>query len=168
MNRREARRALALAGVLALLALVLRLTPVKAPRAPTPVEPGMAGPPSPAAWLEPSADGSLYAAIVDGNVFSPDRTAPPLPSAGTLGAGAAGAPAARPGQRFRLSGLVRGPDGWVALIDADPDLPGAELYQVGDSVGTYLLEQATDSLVVLRRGARTQILRLDTISGRIP
>jgi hypothetical protein len=56
----------------------------------------------------------------------------------------------------------------VALIDADPDLPGAELYQVGDSVGTYLLEQATDSLVVLRRGARTQILRLDTISGRIP
>ena len=34
----------------------------------------------------------------------------------------------------RLFGISRGPGGAVALIDADPDVPGAEVYRIGDTV----------------------------------
>jgi hypothetical protein len=167
VNRRQGRWALGTAGSLALLALILRLWPVGVPT----VEAEASAAPvtaSPGDWVGGADGAELYSGIVEGNVFAPDRTPPPLRAGDAVVAEPRVVPAAPRRPRYRLSGIVQGPDGLVALIDADPLFPGAELYQVGDSVGPYVLEEATDSLVVLRLNGQTQILRLDTISGRIP
>lgn len=168
MNRRQGRWTLGTAGALAALALVLRVWPVGVPTVVAEAPPTDPVAVDPAEWVGGDGGAELYAGIVEGNVFAPDRTPPPLRAEDAAVAEPRMVPTAPRRPRYRLSGIVQGPDGLVALIDADPLFPGAELYQVGDSVGPYVLEQATDSLVVLRLNRETQILRLDTISGRIP
>lgn len=167
MTRRQALAVAGTAGLLVVLAALVRLTPVGLPDAGT--EP-VAAPALPAALpaaSTPSGDVGGYAGIVEGNLFAPDRNPPPPAETGEAPVVAAQGEGSGPElPRYRLSGIVEGPDGFVALIDADPAFPGAELYRVGDSVGPFVLEQATDSTVVLRRGRATRTLRLDSISGR--
>src|SRR3989441_7515731 len=74
-----------------------------------------------------------YEAIVAANIFSQARTAPLVrfAPAGRAVRGTASA-AARP--PLKLYGITVGPPGALALIDADPKIPGAEIYRVGDLV----------------------------------
>lgn len=163
MTRRQARLVAAVSGAFLLLALWLRLAPPGV-RLPALEQPQAA---FAAETLPPGADAveaDAYGNVIEGNIFSPSREAPAArqqPSAGET-------PLARPPRRLRLSGIVRGPDGIVALIDADPAIPGAELYRLGDQVGPYRVEEATDSVVVLRGASGTQVLRLDSGPGRVP
>jgi hypothetical protein len=54
----------------------------------------------------------------------------------------------------------------VALIDANPAIPGAEIYRLGDRVSIYRLEMISDTLVVLRSDSGVRRLRLESPSGR--
>ena len=164
MTRRQARFVAAASGALLLLALGLRLTPpgVRLP-ALEQTQPAYAA----AETLAPGRDAveaDGYANVIEGNIFSPSRQAPATRQAPSVDE----PPLVRPPRRLRLSGIVRGPDGIVALIDADPAIPGAELYRLGDQVGPYRVEEATDSVVVLRGASGTQVLRLDSGPGRVP
>jgi hypothetical protein len=164
MSRRQARGAAVVAGVLLLLALWLGIAPVKPPApAPRPLPPLSAIQASSSSG--PRQDPALYREVVQGNILSPSRTAPAPREALRPGAGAAGSSGDGPRRRLRLSGIVRGPEGVVALIDADPAVPGAELYRQGDRVGPYRLVEATDSVIVLRGASGTQVLRLDPLPG---
>jgi hypothetical protein len=48
----------------------------------------------------------------------------------------------------------------VALIDADPRIPGAEVYRVGDEVRGGRIAAVTDSTVVIARPSGPLTLRL--------
>ena len=140
----------------------LRFAPVPA------VEVSGAGPvASRAAMLPrpgPPADPKRYAAIVGSNAFSPGRTAPAerfVPE----GLRRETKPAARAPRKpaeplARLFGISRGSGGAVALIDADPAVPGAEVYRVGDAVRGGRLTAIGDSTVVVSRPSGPLVLRL--------
>jgi hypothetical protein len=111
--------------------------------------------------------------IVSTNIFSPDRTpprrryAPPspvavqAPSADTLRTGP---------PPLRLYGVtLSAAAGGVALIEADPRIPGAEVYRIGDDVREALLVALSESTAVLEwpGGGRT-VLRLVPRSPRRP
>jgi len=100
-----------------------------------------------------------YEAIVAANIFSQARTAPLVrfAPAGRAVRGTASA-AARP--PLKLYGITVGPQGAVALIDADPKIPGAEIYRVGDLVAGARLVAITDSTVTLAQPSGPLILRL--------
>jgi len=51
-------------------------------------------------------------------------------------------------------------NGAVALIDADPKIPGAEIYHVGDRVAGATISSITDSTVVLARPSGPLTLHL--------
>jgi hypothetical protein len=61
---------------------------------------------------------------------------------------------------IRLYGIARGGGGAVALIDADPRVPGAEVYRVGDLVRGSRVTAVTDSTVVLSGRGGSSVLRL--------
>ena len=108
-----------------------------------------------------------YEEIARANVFTADRS----PPASRYTPGGAPAAAARPASTtpsLRLYGLAVGPDGAVALIDADPTIPGAEIYRVGDQVGLYRLLSIADTFVVLAGPAGERTLRLQTPQRRSP
>ncbi len=71
----------------------------------------------------------------------------------------------------RLYGVTLRANGAVALIDADPAVPGAEIYRVGDPIaGGRLVEIGAVSVVIERRSGR-QVIRLETepsVRGRAP
>ena len=112
-------------------------------------------------------DREPYWGIVEGNVFSAAREDPRsgsprwTPLVAESATPVTTAPTSGP-RRYRLSGIVGTAGGFVALIDADPRLPGAELYRVGDRVGPFVLTEANDSVVVLSGTSGTQVLRLET------
>lgn len=133
----------------------------------------------PAAVAAPEAplDGSSQAAailtfqeIVRANVFS-DRRAPPprryVPPhlVARARAPAASTPAA---PRIRLYGVATGERGSVALIDADPAIPGAEIYRPGDAVGIYHLESIATSFVVLTGPGGRRTVGLEATARRSP
>lgn len=165
MTRRQARVSVALTGVFLLLALALGIAPprLKLP-ALSPLPPVDAARTVPAA--APAMDMDAYQDVVEGNILSPDRRAPALPSLSSQRAvpGSGG----QRSRTYRLSGIVRGPEGIIALIDADPRIPGAELYRLGDRVGQYRIEEATDSVIVLRGALGTQVLKLASLPRRAP
>jgi hypothetical protein len=139
----------------------LRLAPVRVPVAdtPRPESPRLPEEPGPA---EQAGALLAYEEIVRDNVF--DRTRQPpaeryLPPE-LAAARAAEGPATRIRRGPRLFGLAVGPDGSVALIDADPRIPGAEVYRPGDLVGGARLVTVTDSSAVLVGPAGTTVLRL--------
>jgi hypothetical protein len=145
----------------ALLALAFRLAPVTRPRAVSPVElPQPARGPVLQALQE---DVAPYAAIVQGNIFSPTRAPPAVrfsPDRPTA-APAPRKPAPKPaGPRIRLFGITRGPEGTVALIDADPKVQGAEIYRLGDQVAGWPLSAIGDSTVVITRPSGPLVLHL--------
>jgi hypothetical protein len=61
---------------------------------------------------------------------------------------------------MHLYGITKGPGGAVALIDADPRIPGAEVYRVGDEVRGGRIAAVTDSTVVIARPSGPLTLRL--------
>jgi hypothetical protein len=104
-----------------------------------------------------------YDAIVAANIFSPDRAPPAvrfsLP-------GQAAAPAKPRGPTLRLYGITVGAQGAVALIDADPNIPGAEIYRLGDLVAGARIVAITDSTVTLAQPSGPLVLRLQPAQRR--
>ena len=95
------------------------------------------------------------------NIFAQDRAAPNARYVPP------GQEADRPAARVaptpsppRLFGVASGPTGAVALIDADPSIPGAEIYRVGDRVRNARLIEIADTTVVLEGAAGRTVLRL--------
>jgi Type II secretion system protein C len=104
------------------------------------------------------------AAIVQGNVFAPSRSAPSpryVPP-DLVSAGEPEQPTRRrvATTRLRLFGTVLGPSGPAALIDADPAVRGAEIYQVGDTVDGRRIVAVSESTVVLDGAGGRMVLRL--------
>lgn len=102
----------------------------------------------------------LDAAIIGGNIFSAARSAPrvrytpPDLASSALRARIRPQPAA-PG--LKLFGTV---SGTAALIDANPAVPGAEIYQIGDVVAGKRIRAVTESTVVLEGSTGRTVLRL--------
>lgn len=108
-----------------------------------------------------------YQSIIALNIFSPDRKPPrrryvpreregqqvdPLPQLSVR----------QPPPGPKLFGVTIRESGASALIEADPRVPGAEIYRVGDPIaGGRLVEIGSSSVVIERRGGR-QVLRLET------
>jgi Type II secretion system protein C len=129
--------------------------------------------PSSAAAAASAPDSLTIGQIVSANIFSPERTpprrryAPPsvtavqAPSSDTLPAGP---------PPIRLYGVTMSASGGgVALIEADPKIPGAEVYRIGDDVRAARLAALSESTAVLEwpDGGRT-VLRLIPRSARRP
>jgi hypothetical protein len=157
---RISRALYALSALLLLLGLGLRIVPAPAearvqatmPSTPHSTPPGTA---RPAAGAPPG--------IVEGNIFSPSRSAPRrryippdlVPRGERKSAKAVPTPT-----RLRLFGTVVGPSGTAALIDANPAIRGAEIYQVGDTVDRRHIVAVSESTVVLEGSAGRLVLRL--------
>ena len=150
---------------LAVIGLGLRLIP-------SPVS-GSAAPPIAVAALQPGSDSvaagadlAAFQPIVSANIFSQDRRPPAeryIPP--ELREETAPPPAQpRTAFRMRLFGVVVGPAGTVALIDADPRIPGAEVYRPGDVVGDSRLISVSDSTVVLEGPTGRRVLSLPSSS----
>lgn len=168
MNVR-ARRTLYLAAAFLFLAgAIVRLFPVRISA--EPVQHVTLS--SPHAGRNPSEQAQAllsYQGIVSDDLFNAEReppasryvppeleAAPPEPP-----------PAAPPPRRSpRLFGVAVGPDGAVALIDADPRIPGAEVYRLGDTVGDARLVAVSDTAVILQGPSGRQVLRLPSASRR--
>jgi hypothetical protein len=104
-----------------------------------------------------------YAAIVGANIFSPSRAAPAVRFTPNRPNGAPAPEKAKPkptGPVIRLFGITRGLNGAVALIDADPKIPGAEIYRVGDRVAGGPITAISDSTVVIARPSGPLTLHL--------
>jgi hypothetical protein len=110
--------------------------------------------------------------IVSTNIFSSDRRPPrqryvpptlatsaPTPSTDTVRTGP---------PPVRLYGVtLSGADSGVALIEADPKIPGAELYRIGDLVRGAILTALSESTAVLERDdGSVSVLRLVPRRGR--
>ncbi len=148
----------AAAVVLGLLGLWLRLSRSALPQAaaaPLPLR--SAG--QPAAAPASATAAPRYEAIVAANIFSQTRTAP-LVRFTPAGRAARGTASASRRPPLKLYGITVGPQGAVALIDADPKIPGAEIYRVGDLVAGARLVAITDSTVTLAQPSGPLILRL--------
>ena len=167
MSRRDARRVLLAAACLAIGALALQLLPIR-PRLPNvPIEPGAPLPDG----LDPSQRAAAlltYEQIVRADPFDPTREPPAeryVPPDLRVARQTA-APTAPAAPRLQLFGVATGPTGAVALIDANPSIPGAEIYRIGDRVSIYSLESISDTLVVLRNESGVRTLRLESLTGR--
>jgi hypothetical protein len=167
VTRRAAGILYAIAAVLVAAAAALRLMPPAIPLPAVPPTDSVA----PLAARDPSAQAAAllsFEEIVRANMFSPDRQAPReryIPPELRIAATAARPPGPRV-PRLQLFGVATGPSGAVALIDANPAIPGAEIYRLGDRVGIYRLESISDTLVVLRGDSGARRLRLESPSGR--
>jgi len=144
--------------------LGLRLAPMSVPRT------DIAPPALPAATRLDVAPTSTspaprYDVIVAANIFSQDRTAPAVRFSPP---GRAAAPTKPSGPTLKLYGITVGPQGAVALIDADPKIPGAEIYRVGDLVAGAALVAITDSTVTLAEPSGPLVLHLQPAQRRKP
>lgn len=146
----------AVAGLVVGAALWLLPTSIHAAPAAAPEVAMRAPPPGPD---EPAVALLRYEGIARTNVFQQDRSPPPTRYT-PGGPPAASAPPATTEPPLTLYGLAAGPSGAVALIDADPRIPGAEIYRVGDRVGPYRLASIADTFVVLAGPAGERMLRL--------
>ena len=100
--------------------------------------------------------------IVNGNIFSISRSAPRVrytppdlsPSSRPVQprAGRSGPPG------LRLLGVV---SGTAVLVDANPEIPGAEIYQIGDVIRGKRLVAVLDSTAVLEGPTGRAVLRLE-------
>jgi hypothetical protein len=108
-----------------------------------------------------------FALVVDSNMFSPGRSAPRVrftirPATADSVPAAPRAPSA---PALRVYGITLRSTDSTALIDADPRVPGAEMYRVGATLpnGSLIVEM-TDSFVVVEGPRGRQVLRLETKS----
>ena len=153
---------------LTVLGAALRLAPTPHPNAHATL---MAAP----AALEPSpptasaGDVTSYASIVRENIFSPERSAPRrrlYPQGTAVAVAPTDSGHRRPA--LRLYGITVAAQGAIALIDADPSIPGAEIYRVDDLVAGARLVAITDSTVTLAEPSGPLILRLHLAPRRKP
>ena len=150
------------AGALLVAGLGLRLASTSLPRArAAPVDVPAEAQPDAAPVSTPPTP--RYDAIVAANIFSQDRTAPAVRF---LPPGRAAAPTKPRGPTLHLYGTTVGPDGAVAIIDADPNIPGAEIYRLGDVVAGARLIAITDSTVTLTEPSGPLVLRLPSAARR--
>lgn len=159
----------AVAGVLLLLALALRIAPASARPVASAVS-QTAVPKIQSAKASVEQPGTS-AAIVEGNVFSPSRKAPPvrfIPPDLAPAERAAVPRRGTPGEGLRLFGTVVGPSGTAALIDADPAVRGAEIYEVGDVVRGSRIVAVSESTVVLEGARGRVVLRLQPAPQSTP
>lgn len=166
MTHRWAQRLVGIAAGIVVAAVGWQALPL-APRLP-PVPREDAAPAQPVA--DPNAEAAAllaYDDIVRHDPFAPGRK-PPAERYVPPELRARQAARARTGAtpRPRLLGVATGPAGAVALIDADPAIPGAEIYRLGDRVGPYRLAAIADSAVVLRGASGVHTLRLEAHIGR--
>jgi hypothetical protein len=108
------------------------------------------------------SDSHAIDAIVAANVFSSDRAPPKkryVPPALDGGSGDVITTPAGP-RPVRLFGITITPTDAHALIEADPTIPGAEVYRIGDPVRRSRLVELTDSTAVLNGPEGRQVLRL--------
>jgi len=105
--------------------------------------------------LPDTLDPDAAALIVEADIFSPTRAAPRErynPSAGDAvpqqGSSAYASPEMS-GPLPRLSGVMKGPAGAVALMQADSAGASGRLYRAGDRIGGYRLVQIDDSSVIV-------------------
>jgi hypothetical protein len=154
----------AAAAALVLIGLGVRLAPTSAAA----VRPLAADaiPRTTVAPAEPSAQ-TLRSAqeIVAMNVFAQSRTPPKVRYTPPELARKEAAPVRRRVRApapppFHVVGTVMGPLGATALIEADPKVPGAEVYRVGDRVGGGRLAAISDSTIVLDGPKGRQVFRL--------
>ena len=151
----------AAAAALLVTGLALRLAPTRLPRArAAPLAAPVEAQPEAAPTSTPPP---RYDAIVAANILSQDRTPPAvrfsLP-------GRATAPPKPREPTLRLYGITAGPQGAVALIDADPKVPGAEIYRLGDLVAGARVLAITDSTVTLAEPSGPLVLRLQPVARR--
>lgn len=162
MTPRTTRILSGIAAAITVLAITLQMIPV---RVSLPEAPGIAGPlPTPVADPSEQAAALLaYEELVRANPFDADRKppserfVPPDFRSTQQQARPADQPVA---PRLQLFGVATGPMGAVALIDANPSIPGAEIYRLGDRVSVYQLESISDTEVVLRGDSGVRRLRL--------
>jgi len=111
-----------------------------------------------------------FQVVVISNIFSPER-APPRqryrPRGGTAALEETPAPApARAARRSaRLYGVTLRASGAVALIEADPAVPGAEIYRIGDPIAGGRLAEIGPASVVIARSTGRQVIRLEIESS---
>jgi hypothetical protein len=148
------------------VALALQVVPLPAPTASRESDPPAAvAPPSSVAAI----DTSDYEMIAERSVFSPSRTAPSERFTPARGPDAVDSildepidePIDEPPE-LRLLGITRSPSRAYALIDSDPNVPGAEVFQVGDRVGEARVISIGDSTVVIVGSSGSLVLRLPT------
>jgi len=167
MTRQSAGTLYAIAALLAVAAAALHLVPPVVRLPSVAVADGGGAP----AVLDPSAQAAAllsFEEIVRADMFIPDRQPPReryIPPELRIAA-TADRPSGPPLPRLQLFGVATGPTGAVALIDANPVIPGAEIYRLGDRVSIYRLESISDTLVVLRGDSGVRRLRLESPSGR--
>jgi hypothetical protein len=155
------------AAVLALAGLGLRLVPVR-PATPAAEPIAIARPATEPSPSERAQALLTFQEIVQANVFSQDRVAPaeryvpPELAAPPPAVERASAP------RLRLFGVAVGPAGAVALIDADPAIPGAEVYRQGDLVRGLRLIEINEMAVVLEGDGGRIVLTLPSSGRRSP
>ena len=148
----------AMAAILLLVGLAVRLAPAPLGPGPAPgVRATRSGPDSPKTIRETAG---ADAAIVGGNIFSVSRSAPrvrysPPDLAPSREPTRSRSRPAAPG--LRLFGTV---SGTAALIDADPAVRGAEIYQIGDVVRGNRITAVSESTVVLEGPTGRTVLRL--------
>ncbi len=56
----------------------------------------------------------------------------------------------------------------MALIDADPAIPGAEVYRVGDRIGAARVVEIQETAVILEGPSGRSTLSLPTSMRRVP
>ena len=106
------------------------------------------------------ADESV-AFLVGSNMFSPERVPPRVKFTVAPAAQALPQPVRRPPSGPRVYGITLRSGDPTALIDADPAIPGAEIYRVRDSIGNAVIVAINDSTVVLDGRAGRRVLRLE-------
>jgi len=150
------------AATFAVTGVGLRIAPASHAPAPADAAPVRTPPGRPTTAAADSGQG-----IVAGNIFSAARTAPRVrfapPGAGTPAH--APAPTRPPFTLYGITVTAEG-GGAIALIDADPRIPGAEIYRVNDLVGGARLSVITDSTVTLVQPSGPLVLRLPPGSRR--
>lgn len=108
----------------------------------------------------------MYRPIIALNIFSPERRPPRTRYALKEKEGDQADRPPRVSVREsprgpRLFGVTLRASGASALIDADPRIPGAEIYRIGDPIaGGRLVEIGPSSVVIERKGGR-QVIRLE-------
>ena len=172
MTRAIARLGYAAAAVLALAGVTLRVVPVSVPT--VSVEPDTTFPlPERPTGEEQAATLLSFNDIVNGNLFDATRSAAeerytPPELAGPTPTEPAPSRAGPTRPALRLFGTAVGPEGSVALIDADPAVPGAEVYRVGDRVRGAQLIEIRDAAVVLEGANGRFVLSMPTTTRRSP
>jgi hypothetical protein len=168
VTRQRARTLLGTAAGTAAVAIALQALPLSVRLPSVPADEGVSAAPA----VDPSAQAAAlltYEGIARTDPFDRDREppaeryVPPALRAAQQTARPANTPVA---PRLQLFGVATGPSGAVALIDANPAIPGAEIYRIGDRVSVYELESISDTMVVLRGSSGVRRLRLQSLSGR--